>query len=160
MMNDRELLALHSVIIPPRPRRRHVSETPFAVPMGQIAATVARMAHLRGRNPLGELPLMNGDAAVGALSALAQEHRTLIKRTLGTLNTRTKATEPLGITLDDLRNSKKEGQWWLVGASWKKNHDSNNPSTYINLQFASDHDKVGIGRILSVPVDAPIKKVI
>jgi chromosomal replication initiator protein len=52
MMSDRELLALHSVIIPPRPRRRHVSETPFAVPMQQIAATVARMAHLRGRNPL------------------------------------------------------------------------------------------------------------
>ncbi len=85
--------------------------------------------------------LKNNRPKAGAeASALAQEHRTLMKKTLGTLNTRAKATEPLGITLDDLRNSKKEGQWWLVGASWKKNHDSNNPSTSINLQFASDHE--------------------
>ena len=84
--------------------------------------------------------LKNNRPKAGAeASALAQEHRTRMKKTLGTLNTRTKATEPLGITLDDLRNSKKEGQWWLVGASWKKNHDSNNPSTSVNLQFASGH---------------------
>jgi nucleolar MIF4G domain-containing protein 1 len=64
-----------------------------------------------------------------------------MKKTLGTLNIRAKATEPLGIGLDDLRNSKKEGQWWLVGASWKKNHDSNNPSTSANLPHASEHSQ-------------------
>ena len=62
-------------------------------------------------------------------SALAHEHRTRMKKTLGTLNARSKATEPLGVALHDLRNSKKEGQWWLVGASWKKHHDADKPET-------------------------------
>ena len=27
--------------------------------------------------------------------------------------------EPLRVTLDDIRNIKEKGKWWLVGASWK-----------------------------------------
>ena len=53
MMSDNEILALHAVIIPPRPvRKRRGAETPMAVPLGRVADTVARIAHLGGRNVL------------------------------------------------------------------------------------------------------------
>ncbi|KAK5674355.1 suppressor of glycerol defect [Elasticomyces elasticus] len=54
-------------------------------------------------------------------SALAAEHTTKMKKILGTLNTRStlRATEPLRITLDDLRQGEKKGKWWLVGASYQ-----------------------------------------
>ncbi|KAK5734649.1 suppressor of glycerol defect [Elasticomyces elasticus] len=54
-------------------------------------------------------------------SALAFEHTTKMKKILGTLNTRSslRATEPLRITLDDLRQGEKKGKWWLVGASYQ-----------------------------------------
>ncbi|KAK5733035.1 suppressor of glycerol defect [Elasticomyces elasticus] len=55
-------------------------------------------------------------------SALASEHTTKMKKILGTLNTlrsTLRATEPLRITLDDLRQGEKKGKWWLVGASYQ-----------------------------------------
>ncbi|KAH9825673.1 MA3 domain [Teratosphaeria destructans] len=55
--------------------------------------------------------------AAGA-SAVAAENTTKLKKTLGTLNTRARASEPLRITLKDLKESDKKGKWWLVGASW------------------------------------------
>ncbi|KAK5704407.1 suppressor of glycerol defect [Elasticomyces elasticus] len=63
-------------------------------------------------------------------SALASEHTTKMKKILGTLNnTRSalRATEPLRITLEDLRQGERKGKWWLVGASYqdpaKAKHD-------------------------------------
>lgn len=56
-----------------------------------------------------------------AASAITAEHTTRMKRTLGSLNTRgsaIKATEPLRISLADIRDSEKKGKWWLVGASY------------------------------------------
>ncbi|HTR61981.1 MAG TPA: helix-turn-helix domain-containing protein [Candidatus Binataceae bacterium] len=47
MMTDDEILALHDVIIPPRPLRRRVSATPMGTPMSRIVDAVARIAHLR-----------------------------------------------------------------------------------------------------------------
>jgi|GEM_PF-2463742 chromosomal replication initiator protein len=53
MMTDEEILALHDAIVPSRPvRARRVVDTPLAVPMGRIADTVARMAHLGNRGAL------------------------------------------------------------------------------------------------------------
>ena len=52
MMTDEEILALHNVIVPPRPQRRGRSDAPLAAPMGRIADAVARLAHLGGRNAL------------------------------------------------------------------------------------------------------------
>jgi nucleolar MIF4G domain-containing protein 1 len=55
-------------------------------------------------------------------SAMAAEHVTAMKKTLGTLaaNSRNaKNTEPLSIGLHDIRDSEKKGKWWLVGASWR-----------------------------------------
>ena len=50
----------------------------------------------------------------------AVEHVTRLKKVLGSLNSRTlKASEPLGVSRQDVLNSDKKGKWWLVGASWK-----------------------------------------
>ncbi|TVY42347.1 Suppressor of glycerol defect protein [Lachnellula subtilissima] len=55
----------------------------------------------------------------GAASAITSEHTIRMKKTLGTLNTRSlKASEPLRIGLKDIQGSDKRGKWWLVGASW------------------------------------------
>jgi len=64
-------------------------------------------------------------------SQVSSEHTTRMKKTLGTLSARTtKSTEPLRISLADIRDSEKKGKWWLVGASY---HDPaklvNGPST-------------------------------
>lgn len=57
-----------------------------------------------------------------AASAITSEHTTRMKKTLGSLNSRSiKASEPLRIGLKDLRDTKKKGKWWLVGASWRNN---------------------------------------
>jgi len=53
MMTDEEILALHDVIVPPRPlRTRRSSDTPMGVPMGRITDAVARLARLGGRSAL------------------------------------------------------------------------------------------------------------
>lgn len=55
----------------------------------------------------------------GVASAVTSEHTIRMKKTLGSLNTRTiKASEPLRIGLKDIRESDLKGKWWLVGASW------------------------------------------
>lgn len=56
-------------------------------------------------------------------AGLASEHITLMRKVLGSLNEKRtlRASEPLRITRDDIKNSDKKGKWWLVGASWKGN---------------------------------------
>ncbi|KAL2358413.1 hypothetical protein BJ546DRAFT_1023096 [Cryomyces antarcticus] len=66
-----------------------------------------------------------------AASAIVSEHTTRMKKTLGSLNTRTiKASEPLRIGLADIRDTEKKGKWWLVGASY------NDPAKVTNLNGA------------------------
>ncbi|KAK4548974.1 hypothetical protein LTR36_008747 [Oleoguttula mirabilis] len=65
--------------------------------------------------------LKNNRMKAGAVaSAVAAEHTTRMRKALGSLNTRSsiRATEPLRITLADIRDSEKKGKWWLVGASY------------------------------------------
>lgn len=67
--------------------------------------------------------LKNNKIRSGAAgTAVAAEHITRMRKALGSLNnSRTiKASEPLRIGLQDIRNSDKRGKWWLVGASWKE----------------------------------------
>ncbi|OQU95018.1 MIF4G domain-containing protein [Cladophialophora immunda] len=54
-------------------------------------------------------------------AGVASEHITLMRKVLGSLNNsrNVRASEPLRITRDDIKNSDKKGRWWLVGASWK-----------------------------------------
>lgn len=74
--------------------------------------------------------LKNNKTKAGATAnAITAEHGQRMKRTIGTLNQRNvKATEPLRITLADVRDSGKKGKWWLVGASWK-GHDTQDKVT-------------------------------
>ncbi|KAF2213776.1 hypothetical protein CERZMDRAFT_30027, partial [Cercospora zeae-maydis SCOH1-5] len=60
----------------------------------------------------------NRTKAGGAGSVSSIEHTTRMKRTLGQIKS-TKTTEPLRISLADIRDSEKKGKWWLVGASWR-----------------------------------------
>ncbi|KIW11563.1 hypothetical protein PV08_10864 [Exophiala spinifera] len=56
---------------------------------------------------------------------LSSEHITQMRKALGSLNNRhLRASEPLRITRDDIKNSDKKGKWWLVGASWKGNESA------------------------------------
>lgn len=60
-------------------------------------------------------------------TGLSSEHITQMRKALGSLNNRPslRATEPLRISRDDIKNSDRKGKWWLVGASWKGNLDGN-----------------------------------
>jgi nucleolar MIF4G domain-containing protein 1 len=69
----------------------------------------------------------NRQKAGAAASSVAAEHTARMKKTLGTLNARAKASEPLGVSVIDIKSSSKEGKWWLVGASWK--NEVQKPST-------------------------------
>ena len=65
--------------------------------------------------------LKNNRMKTGAAgTTLAAEHTTHMKKIIGTLSsTRSlKATEPLRISLADIRDTEKKGKWWLVGASY------------------------------------------
>ncbi|KAF7883863.1 hypothetical protein EAF00_011175 [Botryotinia globosa] len=75
--------------------------------------------------------LKNNKMKTGAVaSAVTSEHTIRMKKTLGTLNTRSiKASEPLRIGLKDIRDSDKKGKWWLVGASWAGNAEDEEEST-------------------------------
>ncbi|TVY87768.1 Suppressor of glycerol defect protein [Lachnellula willkommii] len=78
----------------------------------------------------------------GAASAITSEHTIRMKKTLGTLNTRSlKASEPLRIGLKDIQGSDKRGKWWLVGASWSGNAvEESNPSAagYVSTSQVED----------------------
>ncbi|KAL9037728.1 MAG: hypothetical protein Q9180_003560 [Flavoplaca navasiana] len=55
-----------------------------------------------------------------AASTTMSEHVIRMKKTLGSLNTRSvRASEPLRIGVSDIRESDKRGKWWLIGASYK-----------------------------------------
>ncbi|KAF3273398.1 suppressor of glycerol defect [Orbilia oligospora] len=55
-------------------------------------------------------------------SVVASEAIVRMKKTLGTLNSRSlRATEPLRPSLKDIREVETKGKWWLVGASWRNN---------------------------------------
>lgn len=57
-----------------------------------------------------------------AASGLAAEHIARMRKILGSLNSRStlRATEPLRVSREDIRNADKRGKWWLVGASWRE----------------------------------------
>ena len=57
-----------------------------------------------------------------AASTILSEHTIHMKRTLGMLNQKQmKASEPLRISLQDIRESERRGKWWLLGANYR--HD-------------------------------------
>jgi nucleolar MIF4G domain-containing protein 1 len=78
-----------------------------------------------------------------AASSILSEHVTRMKKTLGSLNSGTRtirATEPLNLSLDDLRNTEKRGKWWLVGSSWHPSQSTNPPSPSQSSTKPNSHD--------------------
>lgn len=73
-----------------------------------------------------------------AASNVTSEHTIRMKKTLGSLNTRTiRASEPLRIGLKDIRDTDKRGKWWLVGASYKD--EERNDQNVAALQSKLEH---------------------
>ena len=55
-----------------------------------------------------------------AESLINSEHTSRMRNLLGTLNERsTNVSEPLNVTLKDLRESDRRGKWWIVGATYR-----------------------------------------
>jgi len=68
----------------------------------------------------------NKMTAGAATSAITSEHLVRMRRTLGSLNTRSiKASEPLRLNLAEIRDKDKKGKWWLVGAGWNRTEGKN-----------------------------------
>lgn len=65
--------------------------------------------------------LKNNRMKTGVVASnVTSEHTIRMKKTLGSLNSRTiRAGEPLRIGLKDIRDTDKRGKWWLIGASYK-----------------------------------------
>jgi nucleolar MIF4G domain-containing protein 1 len=61
-----------------------------------------------------------------SVNGVAIEHIIRIRKALGVLKNRSvRASEPLRIGRQDVKDAERKGKWWLVGASWKGNGDDN-----------------------------------
>lgn len=77
-------------------------------------------------NSLANKGLKTGKAE----SLINAEHVSRVKSLLGSLSERNvRASEPLNITLKDLRESDRRGKWWIVGASYRDDQFPKNSST-------------------------------
>ena len=100
-------------------------------------------------NSLAHKGLKTGKAE----SLINAEHTSRIKTILGSLGERTiKASEPLNITLKDLRESDRRGKWWIVGASYRDDHFQKNSITSQPL-LPSHQDRPELGTSSSENVD-------
>jgi nucleolar MIF4G domain-containing protein 1 len=63
----------------------------------------------------------NRAKAATATSVVTSEATIRMKKFLGKMGEKglRSGGEPLRVTLNDIRNVKEKGKWWLVGASWK-----------------------------------------
>lgn len=93
--------------------------------------------------------LKNNRVKSGAVSTVASEHITKMRKILGSLNNSRviRASEPITISRMDVHNSSKKGKWWLVGASWKEDPLESArqelSSFPINTQPGNDDDSDG-----------------
>jgi nucleolar MIF4G domain-containing protein 1 len=62
----------------------------------------------------------NRAKAATATSVVISEATVRMKKFLGKMSDKGRSkSEPLRVTLADIRNIEEKGKWWLVGASWK-----------------------------------------
>jgi nucleolar MIF4G domain-containing protein 1 len=78
----------------------------------------------------------NRAKATTSSSVLTSEATIRMKKFLGKLNEKglRSGGEPLRVTLEDIRNVKEKGKWWLVGASWKNDDISFEPAKSSNRE--------------------------
>lgn len=81
-----------------------------------------------------------------AASTIASEHTIRMKKILGSLNNRNlKGSEPLRITIKDIRECDKRGKWWLVGASYKDENETNEkPQSRLSAGIGQSADSNGL----------------
>ena len=100
-------------------------------------------------NSLANKGLRTGKAE----SIINAEHTRQIKTMLGSLSERSlRASEPLNITLKDLRESDRRGKWWIVGASYRDDHLQKNSVTSQSL-LPSHQERPEVGAAGSDDVD-------
>lgn len=63
----------------------------------------------------------NRHKRAAAISETTSAAKTRMKKFLGTIQSR--MSEPLRVSLNDIRNVETRGKWWLVGAAWRNNGD-------------------------------------
>jgi nucleolar MIF4G domain-containing protein 1 len=63
----------------------------------------------------------NRAKAITSSSVVTSEATVRMKKFLGKMGEKNLRSggEPLRVSLNDIRNVKEKGKWWLVGASWK-----------------------------------------
>jgi nucleolar MIF4G domain-containing protein 1 len=71
----------------------------------------------------------NRAKAATATSVVTSEATIRMKKFLGKMSEKTLRSggEPLRVSLNDIRNVKEKGKWWLVGSSWKYDEISLQP---------------------------------
>jgi hypothetical protein len=74
----------------------------------------------------------NRAKATTATSVVTSEATIRMKKFLGKMGEKNLRSggEPLRVTLNDIRNVKEKGKWWLVGASWKNDEISLQPEQH------------------------------
>lgn len=125
-LSERDTELLLRIVKSCGPQLRHEDPTSLKDVVQELNRQVARIGatNLSVRTKfmvetIGDLKNNRMKTGQGTAS-IAAEHLTRIKRTLGELAAQqVRASEPLRMGLDDVRNADKKGKWWLVGASWK-----------------------------------------
>jgi hypothetical protein len=71
----------------------------------------------------------NRAKAATATSVVTSEATIRMKKFLGKMGEKNLRSggEPLRVSLNDIRNVKEKGKWWLIGASWKNDEISLQP---------------------------------
>ncbi|KAI9822293.1 MAG: suppressor of glycerol defect [Pycnora praestabilis] len=113
--------ALKEIVLMLQPAIAEVGEANLSVRTKYMIETI---------NSLKNNRMKTGAAA----SAVTSEHTVRMKKIIGSLNTRSiRASEPLRVGLQDIRETEKKGKWWLVGASWKDDDRGYEESTVSSL---------------------------
>ncbi|CAO1602814.1 suppressor of glycerol defect [Xanthoria calcicola] len=89
-----------------------------------------------------------------AASTIMSEHVIRMKKTLGSLNTRSvKASEPLMIGVSDIRESDQRGKWWLIGASYKDPVDNRQDNIVLPDKARSQDSRESADELLQMARD-------
>ena len=81
-----------------------------------------------------------------AASSVNSEHTIRMKKILGSVKRGSAgASEPLRVTLNDLRNSDKRGKWWMTGASYRDKDPAISTVHTIDTETATNRSTDNIG---------------
>lgn len=88
----------------------------------------------------------NRHKRAAAVSETTSAAKTRMKKFLGTIQGRT--SEPLSVSLNDIRSVETRGKWWLVGAAWRNNADGTGAKKNSGLNDEDEIDLAAMEDIL------------